>query len=382
VSTNGVFIGADTFTIFKNAVADYNVPDSTYGIELINSVPYQINAPYGSFKNVNKAIDISFPDSTDTGISIKYNDIEYSQTGIRIKNGLGDIIRYNTIYDKPLYYDTASINGVITDSTQQIYIRDNNIKNLEYGITVNNCDSIYNSRIWNNIVQSCTGYGIGTGGKNSNATLDTGLTVYCNNISNCDTGWSAYNFIDSLRLPRQGNCAAGGNPPANYFTNYSNPDISNPTGFTIIYYVDTTAGSNPGFKPDAASTGISGPCGSFAPTDTANQHCLGFEFEARFAENKNKHDSSNNINSWLGNIYPNPFNDFTNATYFIPVNSSSAEIVIFDMMGNKMDAYPLYIKGVQSVLKISSKNYSSGVYSCILIVDRSKIEWKKLIIIK
>jgi len=84
----------------------------------------------------------------------------------------------------------------------------------------------------------------------------------------------------------------------------------------------------------------------------------------------------------LGNVYPNPFNDFTNVPYIIPLNCGSAEMAIFDVLGNKMDVYPLYNKGVNSILKISSKNYNEGVYFCFLIIDGKEKGWKKLVIIK
>jgi hypothetical protein len=99
-------------------------------------------------------------------------------------------------------------------------------------------------------------------------------------------------------------------------------------------------------------------------------------------EQINLRDSSLNSLPWLGNIFPNPFSDVTNVPYFIPLNCSNAEIEIFDVLGNRMDVYPLNIKGVQATLKIGSKGYSGGVYFCILIVDRSEAGWKKLLIIK
>jgi hypothetical protein len=93
-------------------------------------------------------------------------------------------------------------------------------------------------------------------------------------------------------------------------------------------------------------------------------------------------DSSNNTSPFLGTIYPNPFSDYTNVPYYLPVNCTNAEIDIFDVLGNKLNVYPLNTKGIKATLRVSSENYSGGVYFCILIVDGSESGWKKLLVIK
>jgi|ERR1035437_7894107 hypothetical protein len=85
---------------------------------------------------------------------------------------------------------------------------------------------------------------------------------------------------------------------------------------------------------------------------------------------------------WIGNNHPNPFSDWTDIPYYLPPNTNSAFIEIFDVLGNKMDTYPLTVKEIQATLTISSKGYSSGVYIYYMIADGKKAGWKKLMIIK
>jgi len=379
-STNGVTMYKDSFAIYQG-IFDYSAPDSTYGIRLMDSHTPPLHDFH--FENVNKAIDVSYAAANDTGLYIYNDTIFFSQIGIRITNGIGDTIRYNGIYYAPEYYYVGNDSGIVTNNTQHVFIRDNSLYSLSYGITVNNCDSVYNSRIWNNDVEACYGYGIGTGGNNGNADT-TGLTVYCNSISNCDTGWRAYNDGSNFIISEQGRCIGSGSyPPGNSFGNFGNYDIYNDTSVThfVIKYDVPSADNLTPYMPNLISYGTGGlspACGSYDTTQ--NIHCGTVEAE-RIRKYQIK-DSSFNASPWLGAIYPNPFNDFTNAPYYLPLNCSSAEMVIYDIMGNKMDVYPLTIKGIETTLKIGSKNYSSGVYTCMLIVDGAKKEWKKLLIIK
>jgi hypothetical protein len=531
-STNGVTMNQDTFSIYKNTL-NYNVPDSAFGIKTADSYFPQL---FGcDFMNVNKAIDISYSIPPVKGVYIHNNTIEYSQTGIRFTTGFADTIRYDTIKYAPLYTVTGPVNGIISNNSTKIDVRDDTISNLQYGVTVNNCGATLNSRIWNNTISYCSGYGIGTGG-NDGDTILHGITVYCNTLRNDSVGWSAYNYTVNLKTPEQGLCTGDTTvdfPPGNYFSNITFADIYNKfsvTSHKIKYDVET--GANANYYPDFNSiltNGLTVSCGSIPTARKQNGYC-GHQNSARmeegytilsdssinpalfdsvayyleigmvsnaivfldsintleanqmlvdiyigiqdfndaeslmsniYSENQDVMDflfvrglvcrfgSSGNdsvsdyelselhdmavIGSssicqseargilallygtyypidcymvgqcqdgenerrfpphlgkdgkdipWLGNNHPNPFSNWTDIPYYLPPNTNSAYIEIFDIMGNKMDVYPLTVKEIQATLTISSKNYASGVYFCTMIVDGNKAGWKKLLIIK
>jgi hypothetical protein len=382
-STNGLKTDLNTFGIFNDSThVDYNIQDSTYGIQLIGSRSTTITNSY--FENVNKGIDVSFAGYSalsPNNVYIYGNTIYNSQTAIRIADGYADTVRNNFIAFPPRYAYSGDNNGIITDSTQQIYIRDNIVDSLRYGITVNNCDSVYNSRIWNNTVSNCKN-GINTGGKCGD-TLITGLTVYCNQLNNNGTGWNAYDDINNFRIPPQGKCvdtAAVDFPPGNSFSGNTSYDISNSSlAYTIIYYLDQHDYSLVNnFYPQTAGLIFIDDCPTVGmPTGT--MYCDTLEPEKYAQQIK---DSSNKTTPYLGNIYPNPFSYFTNVPYFLPLNCQDAEIDIFDILGNKIDVYPLSITGINSILKVSSEDYSGGVYFCILKVENRIEGWKKMVIIK
>jgi hypothetical protein len=66
----------------------------------------------------------------------------------------------------------------------------------------------------------------------------------------------------------------------------------------------------------------------------------------------------------------------------LPTTCNTAEIEIFDIVGNKIEIYPLNTKGIMTTLQLNSVNYSGGFFFCILTVDGNKEGWKKLVIIK
>jgi hypothetical protein len=384
-NTNDVRLFQNSFQIYKDSL-NFDVQDTTFGIVDTNSIfnnPLNDGIIYNVFQNVNKAIDITYTIPETTGNNIFGDTIHYSQAGIRIKGGVGNIIRGNSITDKPLYTYSGNNYGIITDSSQQIYVRDNIIDSLEYGITVNNSFGTFNSRIWNNTVSNCRGYGIGTGGNNSNGSQTQGLTVYCNELDTNTIGWSAYDSPPfTFILPAQGICsgsAATDYPPGNIF-NHTGPnmDINNNGSTLIVYNVGFNNFSFLPYSPNPTVNVTVVNCGS--DTVHGGNACENFNSEAKYAQQIK--DSLFNTNSWLGNAYPNPFNNFTEIPYFIPSNCTKAEIDIFDALGNKLGDFPLTVKGVQTTLKISSETYSEGFYFCTMVVDNGIIGWKKLVIIK
>jgi hypothetical protein len=385
-STSGVTINNDSFLVYQGN-HDYSVQDSTYGILDTNS-NFSSYVYYGykgltnnTFLNVNNAIDMTFTVPTTTGNNIHSNTIKYSQTGISITNGFGDTVRDNTVKYDPLY-SSPPVNGIITNNTQNISIRDNIIDSLQHGITVSNCQGIDTSKVWNNSISNCTGYGIGTGGNNGSSFTLAGLYVYCNLFDHNDTAWSGFN---SPTLPIQGNCQYFPEyPPGNKFgsSSQNSHDIVFPVGDTLIYKMDTTFPPiyTPYDTPTIAIIYNVSVLGCLSLDYFLDGRCSALESDRK--EDITSYDSSFNSLPFLGNPYPNPFNNYTEIPYYLPLNTTSAEIDIFDVLGNLMMRYPLNTKGIQNTLHVNSETYSGGFYFCILIVDDGKAGWKKLVIIK
>ena len=80
---------------------------------------------------------------------------------------------------------------------------------------------------------------------------------------------------------------------------------------------------------------------------------------------------------------PNPFDQETKISYFIPERLNAPfTMIILDNKNNTIEQYPL-IQNIPTTITISSKNYVTGVYTySILDGTRNIIKSKKMMIIK
>lgn len=78
-------------------------------------------------------------------------------------------------------------------------------------------------------------------------------------------------------------------------------------------------------------------------------------------------------------IHPNPNNGEMVINYFIPQNKK-AEFSIYDLVGRKLNSYPLL--GENNQLKISEKDLNGGIYYYEIISNGKKIKQDKIIVIK
>jgi len=83
-------------------------------------------------------------------------------------------------------------------------------------------------------------------------------------------------------------------------------------------------------------------------------------------------------NTVLFQNFPNPFGDGTTIKYFIPDNTSNAQIIFLDEFGSRLKEFKVEEKGMGQ-LNISTQNLSSGVYSYSLIVNGNVIDTKKML---
>ena len=80
---------------------------------------------------------------------------------------------------------------------------------------------------------------------------------------------------------------------------------------------------------------------------------------------------------------PNPFDQETKISYFIPERLNAPfTMIILDNKNNTIEQYPL-TQNIPTTMTISSKNYVTGVYTySILDGTRNIIKSKKMMIIK
>lgn len=76
---------------------------------------------------------------------------------------------------------------------------------------------------------------------------------------------------------------------------------------------------------------------------------------------------------------PNPFNTETIIKYYIPENTNSANIYIYDLQGKEMKNYTIQEKGLGNVIIKCSELYP-GMFVYNLIIDNKIIDTKKMIL--
>ncbi len=89
-------------------------------------------------------------------------------------------------------------------------------------------------------------------------------------------------------------------------------------------------------------------------------------------------DPDNNGQSLLQN-YPNPFTETTTIQYAVPEESSTAELVIYNLDGTQIRSIPL-ARGTNGSIDIKSSSLAAGVYLYSLVIDGEKTETKKMVV--
>jgi trimeric autotransporter adhesin len=78
---------------------------------------------------------------------------------------------------------------------------------------------------------------------------------------------------------------------------------------------------------------------------------------------------------------PNPFYSSTIIGYYIPVNVSNAQIVVYDVNGQRLKMFNIADKGIGQ-LNISGGTLPSGTYMYSLFADGKKVDTKRLVLTK
>ena len=76
-------------------------------------------------------------------------------------------------------------------------------------------------------------------------------------------------------------------------------------------------------------------------------------------------------------IYPNPFQSNIALKYALPVNATTAEVMVFDISGRQLTSYPL--KYAAGAVQINPGKLSNGIYFFALVVDGKTTVTKKVI---
>ncbi len=75
---------------------------------------------------------------------------------------------------------------------------------------------------------------------------------------------------------------------------------------------------------------------------------------------------------------PNPFGDGTMIKYFVPENTTNAQIVFYDQFGSQLNTFTISQTGTGQ-LNVASANLAPGTYSYSLIINGKVIDTKKMI---
>ncbi len=78
---------------------------------------------------------------------------------------------------------------------------------------------------------------------------------------------------------------------------------------------------------------------------------------------------------------PNPFNENTEITFYIPENAQSSRLIIHDLQGVEIKTFEINQKG-QSGLTIIGSELKAGMYLYTLLVDNKIIDTKRMILSK
>ncbi len=76
---------------------------------------------------------------------------------------------------------------------------------------------------------------------------------------------------------------------------------------------------------------------------------------------------------------PNPFNQSTEIRYYIPENSQSAQLCIYNLQGNQIKRIVVAERGENSYL-LSASELTAGMYLYTLIIDGKEIDTKRMIL--
>jgi hypothetical protein len=91
--------------------------------------------------------------------------------------------------------------------------------------------------------------------------------------------------------------------------------------------------------------------------------------------------SAGNLNAYLEQNAPNPFNNSTTIRYHIPASASNAQIIVINAVGRMVKTFTVINKGAGSIT-INGSELAAGNYYYTLIVDGKKADSRQMILNK
>ncbi len=95
--------------------------------------------------------------------------------------------------------------------------------------------------------------------------------------------------------------------------------------------------------------------------------------------NSNQVNSTDSKNSHLLQNNPNPFNQQTNIGYYLPTETRTASLFVFDMQGKLVKTYPVTNFGNGSVI-INANELNAGMFIYSLVADGKEVDNKRMIL--
>jgi hypothetical protein len=117
--------------------------------------------------------------------------------------------------------------------------------------------------------------------------------------------------------------------------------------------------------------------------ETELSYCCKSNNQSEILKSSNSNNSSflSNNGASLSQNNPNPFNKETSISYFLPLETKSASILIFDMQGKLIKTIPISSFGNSSVT-LSANELNPGMFIYSLIADGKEIDNKRMILTK
>ncbi len=83
----------------------------------------------------------------------------------------------------------------------------------------------------------------------------------------------------------------------------------------------------------------------------------------------------------LFECFPNPFNEDTKISMYVPKNSNSAQLCIYNNHGQQIKSHVITTTGVQTIT-INGSDLPPGLYYYTLIIDNTIVDTKKMILLQ
>ena len=77
---------------------------------------------------------------------------------------------------------------------------------------------------------------------------------------------------------------------------------------------------------------------------------------------------------------PNPFSQQTEIKYFIPTNTKTALLCIYDLQGKQLKQIALGERGEEGAQTILGSEFAAGIYLYGLIADGKQIDLKRMVL--